>query len=266
MLFLSFCSFCYGQNQDTLDVIRLRNGMIIEGMVAEYREGRALKLALEQGIRMKIQLSDIESIEWAEGKKLALPYQDGTAPSRIALELEDGRMLTPMKEVVRLTNGRRVSGRILSYEQEGVLKMIDEEGRTWEIEAERIDRVVQSVDREGMRKMLRNRRRILRSYRYAFTERGTYYSISLSTFSGGARQESPEGDTAMGFHILAGYQWRRLFGLGLGLGIDGYDSFDHAATLVPVYLEARGYFLKRWQSPYYAVRAGYALSGSSGRP
>ncbi|MEP6647134.1 MAG: hypothetical protein ABJC12_08585 [Saprospiraceae bacterium] len=86
---------------------------------------------------------------------------------------------------------------------------------------------------------------------YAFKEKGWYQNSSgffNFSYNGGA-----------GIHHAMGYRFNRLLSLGIGTGIETHD-FSNNRNIVPVYAEARGFFLAQKITPYYALKVGYGFA------
>ncbi len=251
----------YSQQADSLDVIHLRNGMIMEGLIVEHKEEKSLKLELAGGVRMSIQLSDIKEIEWAGGSigKQGIGKTDIDPRQTLQLKVEDGKLVVPLVETVYLTNGEKIIGKIVDYQKGKSLKMVDLAGIEVVFRDEQIERIVQEVHQPTLKRYLRQRRQMLKPVNYAFKEEGIFYVMSLSVFSSNS-DVGEQNNSAVGFHFVTGRQWNRFLGTGIGVGVDGYASFSSGATLIPFYLQARGYFRKKWQSPFYAINVGYAFA------
>lgn len=148
-------------------------------------------------------------------------------------------------DVVYLKNGSEFRGQIIEYVPGSHLSMKILGGPELTFEDSKIDRIVQEV----LNQKVRNRD-------YNFKEEGFYNFTSISNFN----SRSNFGDIFVGFgaHTVSGYQINRLIGLGLGFGIDNYEV-SFAKRVVPLYLEARGYLLKKNISPYYSMNMGWGF-------
>lgn len=231
----------------------------MEGLVTNYQEDRSLKFALTGGIKMGLRLEDIDSIKWAtalSGTQL-MDAKRTKRFNKILLPTEEGRMSVPLLETVYLKNGKRIVGRILSYHKGEELRLVNRAGEELVFKDEEIWRIVQDVDQTTLKKYLRQRRRMLRPFRYALRESGPYAELSFSTFTSDTEMEEPD-ETAVGFHFVYGQHWNRWVGTGVGIGVDGYSSFASGATLMPIYVQVRGYLAKKWQAPFYSINVGYA--------
>jgi hypothetical protein len=89
---------------------------------------------------------------------------------------------------------------------------------------------------------------------YRFREEGIYNTFScflnFSSFGGA------------GIHYTIGYKFNRLLGVGIGTGIESND-FNYSRGIIPLYAEARGYFVPKKISPYYAFKIGYGFAQES---
>lgn len=61
------------------------------------------------------------------------------------------------------------------------------------------------------------------------------------------------------FDNINGYQFNQYFSLGFGYGIKYWWVEDFSAVLVPLYADARGYFLPGKVSPFLSFQAGYSI-------
>ncbi|MEM1121329.1 MAG: hypothetical protein AAGJ18_12830, partial [Bacteroidota bacterium] len=91
--------------------------------------------------------------------------------------------------------------------------------------------------------------------RYAFRERGMYYATSIG-YLGGNNLQGGYTD-AFNIHLVSGYQFNRWLGAGMGVGVDYYNV--NLGSVMPVYLEGRGYLKKANFSPFYQVAAGWGF-------
>lgn len=171
------------------------------------------------------------------------------------------------QDVIYLKNGSVFKGKILEYEKGAVLLLELENGSVIEFEDDEIDRVVQEAidldkgkgeEKEEDKEPVRYRKVILKKKEkvYRFRETGIYNATFFSSSNGSHNGELQVG---LGVHNVIGYQLNRLFGLGIGVGLDSY-SFQDGETLYPIFIEARGYLRKKWHSPYYSMNLGYGFA------
>ncbi len=87
---------------------------------------------------------------------------------------------------------------------------------------------------------------------YSFKEEGFYQTIELSLLA---------NDNAGGLSATysAGHRFSRWIGIGGGTGITGFDM-GRGKNVIPLFVEARGFFLSEKVSPYYALRVGYGFA------
>ena len=155
-------------------------------------------------------------------------------------------------DVIHLKNGSKFEGKILEYQQGSALRLQLRSGGELEFREEEISRIEQGLEPEE-----ENRKEMSSGEKtYAFKERGVFNATYFSTLSGSSEEGFLLG---LGLHNITGYQFHRLFGLGLGLGVDTY-SFDNGETLYPVFVESRGYLSQNRVAHYYAAAGGYGFA------
>lgn len=164
-------------------------------------------------------------------------------------------------DIIHLRNGSRFEGQILEKRENGTLRFQLSAGGELEFREEEISRIEQKeVSPKGAEEAEGSAGpELLREKTYAFKERGVFNATFFSTLSGAAGSKFQLG---LGIHNVTGYQFHRLLGIGLGLGVDTY-SFDNGETLHPVFAEARGYLSRKSVSPYYSGSAGYGFAFKS---
>jgi len=102
---------------------------------------------------------------------------------------------------------------------------------------------------------------------YNFQEKGLYFESNAQLMLGSSAFSSApqEGDRinkidpGIGAQLIGGYQVNRFIGVGAGVGLD-YYYLNSGETLLPVFLDVRGYLLKRNVSPMYKLQAGYGFA------
>ena len=80
---------------------------------------------------------------------------------------------------------------------------------------------------------------------FKFKETGYYHAINFGLLPG----QGEFGDFAFGgsLHYTFGNQYKQKLGVGIGAGVDSY-IYSEIRTMIPIYLEGRGYFLNK---PFY---------------
>ncbi len=159
------------------------------------------------------------------------------------------------QDYLYLQDGSLLKGKVIEYNRGEKIVFEMSNGEQVEFQDEEIRKVVQSVtgpvierDEEG---------RVKRTTRpYEFEEHG-WYNVTYFTSYGGKTDN--EVYIGIGLLNITGFQFNRLLGLGLGTGVDIY-SLEGGETIYPLFAEARGYFLKKNISPYYAASVGYGFA------
>lgn len=150
-------------------------------------------------------------------------------------------------DVVYLKNGSKLQGTILSWDLEKGMSFQLLTGATIFLSKNDIEK----VDQENrFVEMSKSRPWRVRN-EYSFREKGWYQNssgfLNVSLLSGA------------GIHHAMGYRFNRLFGVGIGMGIESND-FQRTRNIIPVYAEIRGFLVPKKVSPYYAVKAGYGIA------
>ncbi|NND06502.1 MAG: hypothetical protein HKN87_08980 [Saprospiraceae bacterium] len=92
---------------------------------------------------------------------------------------------------------------------------------------------------------------------YSFREQGLYMTTAFGLLF--SSSVSTGGLTGIELSASVGHQLNRLLGVGFGTGLDFYHPRGEEVVL-PLFVEARGYFLENKVTPYYAIRAGYGIA------
>ena len=92
-----------------------------------------------------------------------------------------------------------------------------------------------------------------------------WYNVSyVGFYAGNEEQSGNRGGTDQNFklgsgvHSIVGKQLSHLFGIGLGIGLDNYSK--RSETILPVFVEIRGYPFKNVKKLYYATSLGYGFA------
>ena len=155
-------------------------------------------------------------------------------------------------DIVHLKDGSEFRGKIIEYKHDEYLKMEILGGQVVEFPAKQVKKVVQQPYGQAafVPKPVRTRE-------YRFRESGIYNETYINVTQG--YNSWGWWTIGLGIHHVAGYQFNRWIGAGLGMGYDGYDM-DAGQHIVPVYAEARGYLMKKNISPFYSVALGYGFA------
>ncbi len=166
------------------------------------------------------------------------------------LNAQDSVSTQLVVDVVWLKDGSKLSGTILKWELARGMEFKLITGAELLIPKEEIAKVYQDLPfsspyQENFPHYPKGERP------FAFREEGVYNTFSVFlNFSenGGA-----------GIHYSIGYRFSRMLGVGIGTGIEAHDFFN-TRSIVPLYAEARGFFLPEKISPYYALKIGYGFA------
>lgn len=153
-------------------------------------------------------------------------------------------------DVVYTKEGSVFRGEIVAYTPGESLSLKISESSTIIIQDNRIKKIVQGA--EGKGKRAKGKRE------YAFRERGLY-NLSSVHIAAGATAANGEFIVDLGAHHVAGFQFNRFLGVGLGVGMD-YYYIGAGQNIMPVYAEARGYFKAENFTPMYSLAAGYGFA------
>lgn len=174
----------------------------------------------------------------------------------------DAQISSDELSVVYTKNGSIIKGNIIAYEQGKQLQLQLINGTVITLNDKKIKKIysAENLESNTVNEKLTD---ILYQFKkeYVFTERG-YYFLSSVPLALGYQSWNNVPHLGFGIHQSAGYQFNRLLGAGVGIGFDAY--YPRAGQqFVPVYAEARGYFLKEWVSPTYSFAAGYGFIPNS---
>lgn len=90
---------------------------------------------------------------------------------------------------------------------------------------------------------------------YQFRERGWYNATNYGVFANGNGSGPFNNFT---FSNATGFQMNRTGGIGLGFGVNKYGDFGEL-TVVPVFVEYRGYLRKNRFSPFFLLMFGHGF-------
>ena len=147
-------------------------------------------------------------------------------------------------EVFYLKDGSKLYGQLITYGENLKIKL--KGGAIIEISKDQIRKIVQDVKYK--------KQKVKKEYN--FRDEGIYQSISFGLMP---ESSSRNADVGYNLHGSYGVQLNRLFGLGLGMGVDNYTPGGWE-KIYPVYLESRGYLSKKNTTLYYNLAAGYGFT------
>lgn len=145
---------------------------------------------------------------------------------------------------VYLKDGSLLKGKITAYDQAGELVMT-----TW-------SGIEMHIPTSGVRKIMQRckddpRRMRLSASPYSFSEKGWYHATRGTVLTGASV-------TGFSLQHSSGLMLNRLIGLGVGTGIEQFNTAYNSPASYPVFAELRGYLLKKNVTPFYAAGAGYS--------
>jgi len=158
-------------------------------------------------------------------------------------------------DIVHLKDGSEFRGKIIEYKHDEYLKMEILGGQVVEFPAKQIRKVIQQPF--GQAGFVQ---KIIKTHEYRFRERGIYNETYVNLPQG--YDSWGDWNVGLGIHHVTGYQFNRWIGAGMGIGFDGYD-IGAGENIIPVYAEARGYFMKKNTTPFYSVALGYGFAGKN---
>lgn len=158
----------------------------------------------------------------------------------------------PCRDVVYLRTGDIFQGKITAYRPGDTLYMETWNGIALRLADKRVKKIVQRCNDKDPKQPRAERP-------YDFKERGLYNATRV-----GGLFAVEDWDVSLQHSV--GYQFNRLIGLGIGVGMDNmsYEDIPTVPTY-PVFMEARGYFRAKNLSPFYSVGGGWAIKGSEQR-
>jgi hypothetical protein len=156
-------------------------------------------------------------------------------------------------DVVYLKNGSIFKGEILDYHPDKQLKLeLSNSGIIITLESKKVKKIIQGdVDSVNLKRVERP---------YHFREKGFYNATYVMANAGGSAFDVTETNYGFGVQTSFGYQFHRLLGVGVGIGMDYYYK-GSGENFMPVFGEVRGYlFSKKWTPTYsFAVGHGFAF-------
>ncbi len=141
---------------------------------------------------------------------------------------------------ITLLNGHELTGQLVEYIPEDKITIMVGDGQE----------VTFTLDKLKAVKM----NDIVNKKPYDFRETGLYNRTSLSALTG-------ESSTGFSLNHSVSYMLDRRLSIGLGAGIDNYYKED-GYNIIPVFMEVKSFLLARNESPFVAIRGGYAFAAN----
>lgn len=271
LLFALLC-FALGLSAQTTDVLHLRSGKVITGELISYQpKDKVIFKNVEDGTTQTYPMEAVLRVQ-------QLPATVDAA--------EDWWILVPQLEEMKVTStvllrdGTEHEGIITAYEQGENVQLSLDNGTTRtfpESEIAKISYDLREEQESEVRRVIREREpvqptRPKTKQVYEFQETGWFHNTSFA-FSFGRRERedvlifTPSFEertvemSAIGFNVqhIAGYQFSRMLGLGLGASYDAYDLED-GESIFTVFGHYRGYLSKNIVAPFVSLNLGYGFA------
>lgn len=152
-------------------------------------------------------------------------------------------------DVVTIKGGSKLTGTIIKWDLERGMEFKLATGATVILPKSEIYHVSQDIMLNA--EYLSSHPYVRQPRPYAFREHGLY-----ETFSVFLNFSDPGG---AGLTYSIGHRFTRMLGVGLGIGYETNDTWN-SRNQIPLFAEARGFFLKEKISPYYGVKLGYSFA------
>ena len=149
------------------------------------------------------------------------------------------------RDYVFLKDGSLLKGKITSYDFATELVMTTWSGLEMRIPVSGVSKIKQRCKDDP-------RRMRLSSAPYSFREKGWYHATRGTLLAGSSA-------SGISLQHSSGVMISRLFGLGVGTGIEQFNTGYYSPPNYPVYAEIRGYLLQRNVTPFYTLGAGYSF-------
>ncbi len=152
---------------------------------------------------------------------------------------------------IYLKDGSIFVGKISSYSADGQIVMRTSSGLDLRIPKAGVKKIVQKCKDKKSRE----------AREYSFQERGFFQHSRLGAMPG----LSWAGENRVGYLVqhVAGFQFSRWAGAGLGIGADIFAPGSGDVVTYPVFGEIRGYFLPKNVTPYFSLAGGWAFVGKN---
>lgn len=231
------------------DVVYLKNGAIIKGVIKEYQPGGQLVIDIGNGRQVTFQDSEVQQIRQEQSGQADVDrntvdflflYNGSIFKGKIVSE-------TPQETLLELTNGKLVTFsskeiKTVQRNQPANSKPTLNEGNS--VSPAYDYRYISLNKKEKEKKV------------YAFRERGWFNRTSFTMPNGVYQGEALFG---AGLHSLTGFQFNRLLGAGIGLGFDTFNP-EAGENVASVYGELQSFLTKTKTSPFVSFGAGYGFA------
>lgn len=226
-----------GRHLGGVTMVNLNDGSTVWGTLTQWQQGDSLVMTTYEKIRLKFAVSQIVRVKQFTPRKLA------NRQLNEPLEIETS---------VYLTDGSVFRGMVADWVQNESVLLVTHEGVLLTFKMADVKRIKQA--RFGGPPMFKVGSVWQRREKtYKFKETGRYTTLCFGKMIGGN-----EGFT---FTTVSGYQFNRLNGIGLGIGLNRYVSdYYYKLSMLPIFVDYRGYLLKKRWSPYFDLMVGHSFA------
>ena len=256
MIFLLSCVVSLTAQNSNLDVVYLKDGKRVKGIIQNYVPNRYVEIIVD-GELLQFKAKEVKRI--INNKNLATTNQNLLSDVEEPISYPSYSSTNETIDEVHLNNGELVRGKITDIER-GEYVEIEVDGKTLRYEQEDIRRILHSVSLQAETpaavKIIEKAPKVIIDPATLIVK-GIYNTTYLS-FSYGQNQQG-EFSIGPGVHTVFGKQWNAKAGLGLGVGIDNYRA-SRGETLYPLYADYRLYPFKKNRGYYFNMSAGYGFA------
>lgn len=150
---------------------------------------------------------------------------------------------TTTPQTILLKDGSFLKGTVLEESTEGQLRIVLKSGHEIEVPYILVEKIRDNLDKE-----------IMFSNGSSIKTKGFYQILQFGLLPGFSDETEDQLLWGLTGRYSAGYRFHPLLAVGAGMGLDYYDQF-----MIPAFVEARGYLLKKAVSPYYSLSGGYSF-------
>ncbi|MEZ4777426.1 MAG: hypothetical protein R3D00_29890 [Bacteroidia bacterium] len=158
-----------------------------------------------------------------------------------------------MENVIYLKNGSEIRGWILEQIPGEYVKIELVGGSILVYQQDEIEKITSEPTQYAQIIRRVNRKRAGIQYR----DRGLYNFVTTGYIINEGRWTQNQLDFS--FYYRAGYRFNQYLGVGLGTGIDEYQT----GIIIPIMAEVTGDFLHRRQTPFYLAQVGYGYGAAN---
>jgi len=170
---------------------------------------------------------------------------------------------------VHLKNGSILKGEILQYNQGQNLSLKIGNEQIMVIQEANIEKIIQgdvNVEEADIQDEVGEEEDILaiepiEKVPFEYKMAGWYNTTSIAFYAGNDGSDADGNGNfklGSGLHNVVGKQIKPFLGIGLGIGLDNYSR--RGETILPLFVEARGYPIPNVKQLYYTLAVGYGFA------